>query len=132
MSNVLRLAIVDPSDSARDSLKTILLGLDMVWLEAECSRYEFFTDVVTQTHPDIGIIALDKDPDKALQLVEQLGQAAPNVSVLVVSGSSDGTLILRAMRAGAKEFLPKPVRLEDLIGALERIRERRFGRTREF
>ena len=128
MSNVLRLAIVDPSDSARDSLKTILLGLDMVWLEAECSRYEFFTDVVTQTHPDIGIVALDKDPDKALQLVEQLGQAAPNVSVLVVSGSSDGTLILRAMRAGAKEFLPKPVRLEDLIGALERIRERRFGR----
>ena len=79
MSNVLRLAIVDPSDSARDSLKTMLLGMDMVWLEAECSRYEFFADVVTQTHPDIGIVALDKDPDKALQLVEQLGQAAPNV-----------------------------------------------------
>ncbi len=128
MSNVLRLAIVDPSDSARDSLKTILLGLDMVWLEAECSRYEFFSDVVAQTHPDIGVVALDKDPDKALQLVEQLGQTSPNCSVLVVSGSSDGTLILRAMRAGAKEFLPKPVRIEDLIGALERIRERRFGR----
>jgi len=128
MSNVLRLAIVDPSDSARDSLKTILLGLDMVWLEAECSRYEFFTDVVTQTHPDIGIVALDKDADKALQLVEQLGQAAPNCSVLVVSGSTDGTLILRAMRAGAKEFLPKPVRIEDLVAALERIRSLRFGR----
>ena len=122
MSNVLRLAIVDPSDSARDSLKTILLGLEMVWLEAECSRYEFFSDVVAQTHPDIGVVSLDKDPDKALQLVEQLGQTSPNCSVLVVSGSSDGTLILRAMRAGAKEFLPKPVRIEDLIGALERNR----------
>jgi pilus assembly protein CpaE len=128
MSNVLRLAIVDPSDSARDSLKTILLGLEMVWLEAECSRYEFFSDVVAQTHPDIGVVSLDKDPDRALQLVEQLGQTSPNCSVLVVSGSSDGGLILRAMRAGAKEFLPKPVRLEDLVGALERIRERRFGR----
>ncbi len=128
MSNVLRLAIVDPSDSARDSLKTILLGLDMVWLEAECSRYEFFSDVVAQTHPDIGIVALDKDPDKALQLVEQLGQTSPNCSVLVVSGSTDGSLILRAMRAGAKEFLPKPVPIQDLIGALERIRERRVGR----
>ncbi|HEV2972140.1 MAG TPA: response regulator [Pirellulales bacterium] len=128
MSNVLRLAIVDPSDSARDSLKTILLGLEMVWLEAECSRYEFFSDVVAQTHPDIGIVALDKDPEKALQLVEQLGQTSPNCSVLVISGSSDGNLILRVMRAGAKEFLPKPVRIEDLVGALERIRERRFGR----
>jgi pilus assembly protein CpaE len=128
MSNVLRLAIVDPSDSARDSLKTTLLGLDMVWLEAECSRYEFFTDVVTQTHPDIGVIGIDKDPDKALQLVEQLSQAAPTCNVLVVSGSTDGTLILRAMRAGAKEFLPKPVRIEDLVAALERIRAIRFGR----
>ena len=71
MSNVLRLAIVDPSDSTRDSLKTMLLGLEMVWLEAECSRYEFFADVVAQTHPDIGIVASINDPDKALQLVEQ-------------------------------------------------------------
>ncbi len=128
MTNVLRLAIVDPSDSAREALKTTLLGLDMVWLEAECSRYEFFADVVGQTHPDIGVIALDSDPDKGLKLVEQLAIASPECSVLVVSGSTDGTLILRAMRAGAKEFLPKPVRIEDLLAALERISERRHGR----
>jgi pilus assembly protein CpaE len=128
MANVLRLAIVDPSDSARDALKTTLLGLDMVWLEAECSRYEFFADVVSQTHPDIGVVALDSDPDKALKLVEQLAMVSPECSVLVISGSTDGTLILRAMRAGAKEFLPKPVRIEDLLSALERISERRSGR----
>ena len=128
MANVLRLAIVDPSDSARDALKTTLLGLDMVWLEAECSRYEFFADVVSQTHPDIGVVALDSDPDKALKLVEQLALASPECSVLVISGSTDGTLILRAMRAGAKEFLPKPVRIEDLLAALERISDRRSGR----
>src|SRR5215475_6022747 len=128
MSNVLRLAIVDPSDSARESLKTILLGLDMVWLEAECSRYEFFADVVAQTHPDIGVVALDADPDKALKLVEQLGMSSPQCSILVVSGSTDGSLILRAMRAGAKEFLPKPLKIEDLVGALGRLSERQFGK----
>ena len=52
MSNVLRLAIVDPVDASRDALKSTLLSMDMVWLEAECSRYEFFCDVVAQTHPD--------------------------------------------------------------------------------
>src|SRR5437870_13505195 len=114
MSNVLRLAIVDPSDSTRDSLKTMLLSMDMVWLEAECSRYEFFSDVVAQTHPDIGVVALDADADKALKLVEQLAVTSPKCSILVVSGSTDGSLILRAMRAGAKEFLPKPVKIEDL------------------
>ena len=31
MSNVLRLAIVDPNDGSRESLKSMLLGMDTVW-----------------------------------------------------------------------------------------------------
>jgi pilus assembly protein CpaE len=129
MSNVLRLALVDPNDATRDALKKMLLGMDSVWLEAECSRYEFFSDVVTQTHPDIGLVAIDHDPNKALELVAALNDASPECCVLVVSSSTDGTLILRAMRAGAKEFLAQPLRLEDLIAALGRISDRRFGRS---
>jgi pilus assembly protein CpaE len=128
MSNVVRLALVDPNDSTREALKTMLLGMEMVWLEAECSRYEFFADVVAQTNPEIGLVALDDDPEKALLLVSRLSESSPNCAVLVVSASSDGNLILQTMRAGAKEFLTRPVRLEDLIAALGRISERRFGR----
>jgi len=128
MSNVLRLAIVDPNDLQREALKNMLLGMDMIWLEAECSRYEFFADVVAQTNPDIGLVAVDADPRKALDLVERLGAASPNCAVLVVSSSNDGGLILQALRAGAKEFLTQPVRIEDLLAALGRINERRYGR----
>ena len=128
MSNVLRLAIVDPNDLQRESLKSMLLGIDMIWLEAECSRYEFFADVVAQTNPDIGLVAIDSDPQKALDLVTRLGTASPDCAVLVVSSSSDGALILQALRAGAKEFLTQPVRIDDLMAALGRIGERRFGR----
>ena len=127
MQNILRLAIVDPSDTSRDALKSLLLGMDMIWLEAECSRYEFFADVIAQTQPDIGIVALDQDPDKALNLVSKLTATAPQCNILCVSSSTDGNLILRAMRAGAKEFLTKPVKLEDLLHALERISAQRFG-----
>src|SRR3954469_12213936 len=127
MSNVLRLAIVDPKDSTRDALKATLLGMDMVWLEAECSRYEFFADVVAQTHPDIGIVSLNHNPEKALQLVTQLHEISPECSIVVISSSTDGNLILRAMRAGVKEFLPQPVRIEDLAGALDRIGNQRSG-----
>ncbi|MGA2617355.1 MAG: pilus assembly protein CpaE [Thermoguttaceae bacterium] len=127
MTNVLRLAIVDPDDSKRETLKNMLLGMDMIWLEAECSRYEFFADVVAQTNPDIGLVALDSDPDKALELVARLSENSPLCAVLVTSSVSDGQLILRAMRSGAKEFLTHPVRIDDLLGALGRIAERRAG-----
>ncbi len=106
----------------------MLLGMDMIWLEAECSRYEFFSDVVAQTNPDIGLVAIDDSPEKALALVSRLSESARDCAVLVLSSSSDGNLILQAMRAGAKEFLTQPLRIEDLITALGRISERRFGK----
>jgi len=127
MSSVLRLAIVDPDDSARESLKKMLLGMDMVWLEAECSRYAFFADVVAQTTPDVGVVALDKDPDEALRLISLLAANSPDTAILATSSKSDGDLILRTIRAGAKEFLTQPLRIEDAVGALERIGQIRFG-----
>ncbi|MEX2175716.1 MAG: response regulator [Pirellulaceae bacterium] len=127
MSNVLRLAIVDPNDTTRNSLKNTLLGMDIVWLEAECSRYEFFSDVIGQTKPDIGVVSIDSNPEKGLKLIEQVREIAPDCSVLVISTSTDGQLILKAMRAGAKEFLTHPVKVEDLLHALDRISAAKFG-----
>ena len=76
MGNVLRLAIVDPDDTSREALKNLLLGMDTVWLEAECSKYEYFTDVVDQSNPDVGVVTIDDDPDKAIRLIEQLRAAS--------------------------------------------------------
>ncbi len=128
MSNVLRLAIVDPNDESREGLKNMLLGMDMIWLEAESSRYEFFVDIVGQTDPDIGVVAIDADPEKALTLLANIREASPDCSLLVVSSSSDGQLILRAMRAGAKEFLTQPVGIEELVSALDRIGNQKGGK----
>ncbi len=121
MGSVLRVAIVDPKDSARDALKSTLLSLETIWLEAECSRYEFFEDVVGQTNPEVGFIAIDSNPEKALQLIASLSKSAPKCTVLALSGSTDGNLILKTMRAGAKEFLPQPLKQEDLAAALQRV-----------
>jgi len=127
MKNVVRLAIVDPNDSSRGILKNLLLGIDMVWLEAECSRYEFFIDVVSQTQPDIALVSLDADPTKGLALVAKLTQDLPNCSVLVISSSQEGSLILQAMRNGAKEFLGFPLKLEDFLAAIDRIKQTQSG-----
>lgn len=129
MNAVVRLAIVDPNDGTRGSVKNLLLGIDTLWLEAECSRYEFFTDLVNQTKPDIALISLDGDPSRALALVAQVSQEVPSCSVLVVSKSQEGSLILQAMRNGAKEFLSAPLRLDDFMAALDRLQLTGGGKT---
>lgn len=127
MGTVLRIAIVDPKDATRESLKSTLLSLDTIWLEAECSRYEFFADVVGQTNPDVGFVVLDSNPEKALDLIHALAKTAPNCAILAVSSSTDGNLILKTMRAGAKEFLTQPLKQEDLAAALQRVSRLHFS-----
>ena len=121
MSGTTRIAVCDPNEATREVLKKYLLGMDNVWLEADCSRYEFFTDIITQTTPDIGIINVDYEPESALQIVEATAAAHSECALIVISSSSDGQLILRAVRAGAREFLSWPLKIEDLIGAMDRV-----------
>lgn len=128
MKSVIRLALVDPNDASRNTLKPLLLGIDAVWLEAECSRYEFFPDVLKQTQPDIALVAIDSNPQSGLDVVGHIHQNYPTCNILVLSSSQEGTLILQAMRNGAKEFLSSPLKLDDFLAALERIRHQ-MGKT---
>jgi pilus assembly protein CpaE len=127
MRDVQRIAIVDPSDATREPLRNMLLGVESVWLEAECSRYEFFLDVIRQSQPDVAVVALDADHAKALSLIAQLAQECPGMPILAVSGQGDGQSILQALRSGAKEFLTSPVVLEELLTALQRLHRTRGG-----
>lgn len=127
MSNVLRIALVDPNDATRESLKAMFLGLNTVWLEADCSRYEFFPDVLEQTTPDIGVVSLDSNPDQAIDLIERLTTEIPGTAILAASRDTDGQLILKTIRAGAKEFLTLPISDEDFSEALHRVTRQNFG-----
>src|SRR5436305_4329656 len=112
MRDVQRIAIVDPSDTTREELRNVLLGMESVWLEAECSRYEFFYDVISQSQPDVVMISLDSDQTKALGLIQGLHAEAPEIPILAISARGDGQAILQALRAGAKEFITAPVVME--------------------
>jgi pilus assembly protein CpaE len=128
MKDVQRVAIVDPSDVTREELRKVLLGMESIWLEAECARYEFFFDVISQSSPDVVIVSLDSDQNKALALIAQVAQVSPDLPILAVSGKGDGQAILQALRSGAKEFLTSPVVIEELLKALRRLKPRADSR----
>ncbi len=130
MSGALRVSICDPNERSRETLKKFLVGTDKVWLEADCSRYEFFPEIVQQTTPEVAIVDIDSDENRALSLVENLSRNFPNCGIIVVSKRTDGQLILKVMRAGAREFLHSPIQIEELVGALDRVGAALDGSTR--
>jgi pilus assembly protein CpaE len=130
MSDTLRIAICDPNEQTRESLKRIILGIDGYCLEADCGRYEFFSDVVQQTAPDAVIISLDADRVRGTELIGKVSHALPGCGIVAVCNSSDGQMILNAVRAGAREFVSSPVEIQDLVAAFNRMSNRNNGSGR--
>src|SRR5947209_8205355 len=122
-----RIAIVDPTESTRESLRTLLLGVDFVWLEAECARYEYFYEVIQASMPDLAVVALDANKDKALQMIGQLSVEHPKLPILTIS--HDHQALLQSLQRGAKYFLTHPVGLEDMLAALRRALGENGGGT---
>src|SRR5438876_9595291 len=101
-----RIAIVDPNEASRESLRTMILGVDFVWLEAECARYEYFFDVIQQSTPDLAIVALDADKARALQMIGQLSAEHPRMPILTIS--HDHQALLQSLQGGAQSCPPPP------------------------
>lgn len=120
--NLLRLVIMNPPDKGHEALRSMFTQIPYVWLQAECSKYEFLQEVIAnQTVPHVVVVAIDADLDKACRAIERLAQEMPNVGILAISKRDDGQAILKALRAGAKEFLTMPFGVDTLSEALRKL-----------
>ncbi len=123
MHKVLRMILVDADPDAREAFKSLVAGLDSVWIEADCARYHEAIDLYNELGSDVVAVSLDEDLDLALDLLRELRQASPDLQLFALSSSGDSQRILQAMRAGANEYLLRPVNLDDLLQAIDRARK---------
>jgi len=71
-------------------------------------------------------------PDlNGLELQQRLADAGVDVPIVFISGRGDIPISVRAMKAGALEFLPKPFRDEQFLDAIREGIDRRQGTKRQ-
>ena len=58
---------------------------------------------------DAVVVDIDSDPDLALDLVEAVCSQCPASTVMVYARGENQDLLVRSMRAGAREFLADPL-----------------------
>ncbi len=78
-------------------------------------------DIIRKHLPEMAIVGLGPEPEAEIESIAAISREFPAVYLLVLSDSSDADLILRTMRAGANDFLCKPVKESDLRAATEKI-----------
>lgn len=128
--NALSVAVIGPEEQQRQALVRALYGPQVNQLH-EIRSYPDMDDVprLLEERFDVVIVDLDSDPERALDLVEAIC-ADSAVTVMVYSYQSDSEMLVRSMRAGAREFLTQPIAQNAIVEALVRASVRRpVGRT---
>ena len=107
MHKKLNVIIVDSDATLRNILKSYLKNIDTAQLCAEFGAPEECIDTVKNTADCVLII--DLAAQNALQTISLLHQSARHVKIVALSDLSTTSSIIRALRAGACEYLTKPV-----------------------
>lgn len=74
-----------------------------------------------QERPDVVLLDLGTDSEKAVGLIRDLSNLRPPVYVVGLHTANDAALIIRSLRAGATEFLCAPFDAESLTTVTTRI-----------
>src|SRR5262249_43406093 len=121
VKDAIRIVLVAPVDDTRQALQRLISGVGEVWLADVCTQYEGTEQRIGEIAPDMVLVVLDGNPLQAVHLVQAILQSAPGVAVLPASRDRDSSVILRAIRAGAREFLPLPTAANDLLESVKRL-----------
>jgi FixJ family two-component response regulator len=121
--------VIDDDPSVRDALAGLLrsVGLEVL---AFGSTQEF----VQSERPDLpGCLVLDvRLPGRSgLDFQRELAQTGVHLPIVFISGHGDIPMSVRAIKAGAIEFLPKPFHDQELLDAIQLGIERDRARRRE-
>jgi FixJ family two-component response regulator len=109
--------VIDDDPDIRDALRGLLRSVGL-GVELFASVQEF----LDAARPDVpGCLVLDvRLPGRSgLDLQVELAKANVHLPVIFISGHADVPMSVRAMKAGAVEFLTKPVRDQDLLDAIQ-------------
>jgi FixJ family two-component response regulator len=124
--------VVDDDASVREAMANLFSSVS---LRVECfaSSTEFLRRGRSES-PSCLVLDVRLPDLSGLELQRRLARTEPHIPIIFISAYGDIPMVVRAMKMGAVDFLPKPFRDEELLDAvreaLERDQSARAERTR--
>lgn len=102
-----KILTIDDEAYIRQSLRTYLEDYGFVVFEAENGRKGI--EVFEQQAPDLVLLDLRMPEMDGLQVLEILSKQAPDIPLVVASGTGNMTSVVQALRLGAWDYIFKPI-----------------------
>src|SRR6266852_2938136 len=124
MAGSIRLVIADDHPLFRGALREAVSGLFEKADIAEAGSFEEVTKLL-ERGAEIDLILLDLSMPgvRGFSGLMYLRAQYPSIPIIVVSANDDAAVIRRCMDFGASGFIPKPLGIDDMRGAIARVFE---------
>src|SRR6202789_1532593 len=109
--------VVDDDASVRDSIKRLIASISLR-VETFGSTREFLSGKRPEA-PACLVLDVRLPDVSGLELQRDLTAANVHIPIIFITGHADVPMTVRAMKAGAVEFLTKPFRGQELLDAIQ-------------
>jgi pilus assembly protein CpaE len=136
MARLQRTLIVDSDAESRANLRQILAGIPSTAVIGEIGNLSEALVEAPACHPDVLMVEIPsedgrKDGRRAVSVIEQLARTLPDTAIFAIGPSVSADLVIQVIRAGALDFLGRPVKRDDLVAALAKVARYRRGAVSE-
>jgi pilus assembly protein CpaE len=118
---MIRVLIADVLPEARDNVEVLLKGEVGIEVMGVASDGQTAISLAREIKPDIVLLDSHLAGTTGIRTAELLREHVPTAAVIVMSRDGDLSVMRRAMQAGARDFLPKPLKREDLVGSIRSV-----------
>ncbi|MDB9738970.1 sigma-54 dependent transcriptional regulator [Candidatus Pelagibacter sp.] len=115
--------IIDDNADIRNIINDLII--DIGYKTRLAANYNQALDEIDKKLPDVAIIdvKLDKGDNDGLELLSHIKNKDKNIPVIIITGHSNVEMAIKALKAGAFEFIEKPFNQDRLINFINRAVE---------
>lgn len=122
MAQTIRVIIVNSDEEVARDLRAVLLSVAGVKIVAELDEPALLAQALEQFPAEVLLVHLDPNPAGMMDVVAPLIEHHKDaIAGIAMTENRDAELVMRAMRAGMREFLWKPFPPEQLAETVQRI-----------
>lgn len=118
MTKSIRVLVVDDHDLLREGVVGTLASFDDIEVVGEANNGETAIAKVADLEPDVVVMDLVMPGGNGMDAIRKISKDHPDTKVLALTSFTDGSLVRRAIEAGATSFLFKTVDVEGFASAV--------------
>lgn len=120
MAEKIKILIVDDNESTREGTQRLLEYEDNIEIVGFAENGLVAIERVKEFQPHVVLMDINMPVMNGIDATQRLQQEAPRTKVIVVSVQDDAHYLKQAFRAGAVDFVAKPITSAELAQAIER------------